>query len=65
MFNEYSGLTGYNEAALINAYFGGLNDDILWSIFQKDQVPDDLDGMQKAAVTIENLEYRLEQFTSS
>ena len=65
MFNEYLGLTRYNEAALVNAYFGGLNDNILQSIFRKDQVPEDLDGVQKATITIENLEYRLEQFTSS
>ena len=64
MFNEYSGLTGYNEAALVNAYFRGLNDDILRSILRKEQVPDDLDGAQRAGVTIENLKYRLEQFTS-
>ena len=64
MFNKYSGLTGYNEAALINTYFGGLNNDILQNIFQKEQVPEDLDGAQKAAITIENVKYRLEQFTS-
>ena len=64
MFNKYSGLTGYNEAALVNAYYGGLNDNILHSIFQKDQVPKDLGSAQKATVTIENLKYRLEQFTS-
>ena len=65
MFNEYSGLTGYNEAALINAYYRELNNNILRSIFQKEQVPDDLDGMQKATVTIKNLKYCLKQFTSS
>ena len=64
MFNEYLGLMGYNEAALINAYYGGLNNDILHSIFRKDQVPEDLGGAQKAAIAIKNLEYRLEQFTS-
>ena len=65
MFNKHSGLTGYNEAALVNTYFRGLNNNILQSIFRKDQVPDDLDGVQKAAVTIENLKYCLKQFTSS
>ena len=29
MFNEFAGLTGYNKVALINMYFGGLNDDVL------------------------------------
>ena len=33
MFNEYLGLTRYNETALINTYYGGLNNDILCSIF--------------------------------
>ena len=39
MFNKYSGLTGYNEVALVNAYYGGLNDDILHKRFNKERVP--------------------------
>ena len=29
MFNEHAGLTGYNEVALVNMYFGGLNNNVL------------------------------------
>lgn len=28
-FNEHAGLTGYNEVALVNAYYRGLNDNTL------------------------------------
>ena len=64
IFNEYAGLTGYNEIALVNAYYGGLNDDILHKILNKENVPLDLDGTQGAAIKIKNLEQQLEQFTS-
>lgn len=29
LFNKYAGLTGYNNKVLVNAYFEGLNDNIL------------------------------------
>ena len=64
MFNEHAGLTGCNEVALVNMYFGGLNDDILRRIFDKDSVPADLGGAQDVAIRIENREKRLKQFTS-
>ena len=65
MFNEYTELTGYNEVALINTYYGRLNNDILCKIFNKENVPSDISGAQGAAIRIENLEQQLEQFTSS
>ena len=64
MFNEHAGLTRYNKVALVNMYFGGLNDNILQRIFNKDSIPLDIRSAQDAAVQIENLENRLEQFTS-
>ena len=64
MFNEYTGLTGYNKVALINTYYRGLNNDILCKIFNKENDPSDLSSAQGAATQIENLKQWLEQFTS-
>ena len=64
MFNKYTGLTGYNEVALITTYYRGLNDDILHKICNRENVPSDISSTQEATTRIENLKQRLEQFTS-
>ena len=63
-FNEHMGLTGYNETALVNQYFSGLDSRILEGIFVRDYIPEDLKGNQSATIWVENLWERLGQFTS-
>lgn len=54
-FNEHMGLTGYNETALVNQYFSGLDSRILEGIFVRDYIPEDLKGNQSATIWVENL----------
>lgn len=49
---------------LINTYYRGLNDNILWQIFNKEVIPDKLANAQKAVILIENLKEWLEHFTT-
>lgn len=59
LFNKYAGLTGYNDKALVNAYFEGLNDDILRGVFTREKVPDTLEKAQAATTREENINFRL------
>ena len=64
-FNEHARLTGYNKVALVNTYYGGLNNDTLWGIFSQEIIPNTIDEAQKVAILIKNLKEQLDQFTTS
>lgn len=61
-FNELATLTGYNDQALVNEYFKGLNTDILQGIFQWDEIPTKLEKAIKAATQEENVKYMFSSF---
>ena len=62
MFNELATLTGYNDQALVNEYFKGLNTDILQGIFRRDEIPSKLDKAIEAATREENVKYMFSSF---
>ena len=62
MFNELATLTGYNDQALVNEYFKGLNTDILQGIFRRDEILTKLDKAIEAATREENVKYMFSSF---
>ena len=61
-FNELALLTGYNDEALVQEYFKGLNTDILQGIFRRDTIPDSLEKAIAAATREENAKYMFASF---
>ena len=55
-------LTGYNDEALVQEYFKGLNTDILQGIFQWDTIPATLEKAIDAATREENAKYMFASF---
>ena len=62
LFNELALLTGYNNEALIQEYFKGLNMDILQGIFRWDTIPTTLEKAIDAATREENAKYMFASF---
>ena len=61
-FNELATLTGYNDQALVNEYFKGLNTDILQGIFRRDEISTKLEKAIEAATREENIKYMFSSF---
>ena len=61
-FNKLALLTGYNDEALVQEYFKGLNTDILQGIFRRDTIPDTLEKAIAAATREENAKYMFASF---
>ena len=61
-FNELALQTGYNDEALVQEYFKGLNPDILQGIFRRDTIPDTLEKAIAAATREENAKYMFASF---
>lgn len=62
MFNELVTLTGYNDEALVNEYFKGLNTEILQGIFHREKIPTSLEKAIEAATREENVKYMFSSF---
>ena len=61
-FNELALLTGYNDKALVQEYFKGLNTDILQGIFRRDTIPATLEKAIDATTREENAKYMFTSF---
>ena len=61
-FNELALQTGYNDEALTQEYFKGLNPDILQGVFRRDTIPDTLEKAIAAATREENAKYMFASF---
>ena len=61
-FNELAIQTGYNDEALVQEYFKGLNTDILQGVFRRDTIPDTLEKAIAAATREENAKYMFASF---
>ena len=61
-FNELALQTGYNDEALVQEYFKGLNTDILQGVFRRDTIPDTLEKAIAAATREENAKYMFASF---
>ena len=61
-FNELAIQTGYNDEALVQEYFKGLNTDILQGVFRRDTIPDTLEEAIAAATREENAKYMFASF---
>ena len=64
-FNELAIQTGYNDEALVQEYFRGLNTDILQGVFRRDTIPDTLEKAVTAATREENAKYMFASFLGS
>ena len=61
-FNELAIQTGYNDEALVQEYFKGLNTDILQGVFRRDTIPDTLERAIAATTREENAKYMFASF---
>ena len=61
-FNELAIQTGYNDEALVQEYFKGLNTEILQGVFRRDTIPDTLEKAIAAATREENARYMFASF---
>ena len=61
-FNELALQTGYNDEALVQEYFRGLNTDILQGVFRRDTIPATLEKAIAAATREENAKYMFASF---
>ena len=64
-FNKISIRTGFNEEALIDKYYKGLNRNIAHRIFLRDEIPTHLVEAQAIASQIEDQEARFQRFTGT
>ena len=64
-FNELALQTGYNDEALVQEYFKGLNTDILQGIFRRDTIPATLEKAIAAATREENAKFMFASFVGS
>ena len=61
-FNKLAIQTGYNDEALVQEYFKGLNVDILQGVFRRDTIPETLEKAIAAATREENAKYMFASF---
>ena len=61
-FNELAIQTRYNDKALVQEYFKGLNTDILQGVFRRDTIPETLEKAIAAATREENAKYMFASF---
>ena len=61
-FNELALQTGYNDEALVQEYFKGLNPEILQGVFRRDTIPDTLEKAIAAATREENAKFMFASF---
>lgn len=64
LFNKYAGLTGYNDKVFVNAYFKGLNDNILQGVFTQEKIPNTLEKAQAATTREEIVNFWLTNFVA-